>query len=150
MLERPSINQLLDDSVEAIKAYQMYLKKNETSPTRVKPLKGIEEEVLRDLFETLTNTTVELERGVSQERVELIEMNKLVAVEEAITQLMTEPTTENKINAMQFAIFGVNIPLLQMLRTTQNLLHTVEGLKETRGKKASKIEDMGKGKGTKR
>lgn len=127
-----SINKLLDDSVLALNTYQAQLTEVPETESRSTVKTG---DALGNLVAVLTSTTVEL-KEVSKSPIIQIDSSKLKALQSAIEKL----TTECKINVIQYAIFGINMPLSNILRDVQNLIITVEKLK--RGKRVSSIEGM--------
>jgi hypothetical protein len=138
MIERMNINQLLDDSVLAIKEYQTQLEGVFKSSVESDDLG----DSLGELMTVLTGTSIGLKSVLKKGRASRVDFVKLKAAENAIAKLIREPTTENKINTIQFAIFGINLSLINVLREMQNLLQTVESLRNTRGKRVSHIENM--------
>lgn len=133
------IDKSLNNSLEALNAYQQLIKSHvkETTPqTKQKLLTG--------LMNNLIDTQTELSKEITNNRVVRINTNLLKAVEQAIGKLIVDEPTEDKVNAVHFVLYGTNVPFWNVLREIQNLLFTIEGLKEGRGKRVSKVRKFSK------
>lgn len=131
------LNKLLGQSSQELAAYHRKI--------GVEPRGKLQSDELSRLIVNLNQTQKGLQKVINEGRVTQIEPDKLKKMTTAITNLLNDASTLNKIEFVQDAISGASIPFFEELKAIMSLLATIEGLKGTRGGRASHIEEMGGG-----
>jgi hypothetical protein len=132
-MDKVSLDKLLETSAEQLEDYCADIESEMSEEN---------EEGLSSLITTLTLTKTSLTSELKGHRALRISGESIQAIRRAIDKLSKDPKTEEKVNMVQVALFGTAQPFWNVLKDIQHLLMTVESLKDTRGKKTSRIEDM--------
>lgn len=131
-----SLEEVLRRSAGAIERYQGGITQlGEDSPVQVSP-----EESLTELISILINAKVRINKELKEKHVIQVNEKTLKTIDQAIDLLLDDPSTEDKVNAMQLLAFGTNAPFWKVLRDMQNLLRVIRQLNDSRGKKVERTQ----------
>lgn len=134
-----SLEDVLNRSARAISSYQEDITQlGEDSPVEVSP-----EETLTELMSLLVNAKVKINNELKGKHVVQVSDETVRSIDRAIDLLLDDPSTENKVNAMQLLLFGTQAPFWKVLRDVQNLLRVIKQLNQSRGKKVERPEASG-------
>lgn len=134
-----SLEDVLNRSARAIASYQEDITQlGEDSPVQVSP-----EETLTELMSLLVNAKVKINHELKEKHVVQVSEETVRSIDQAIVLLLDDPSTENKVNAMQLLLFGTHAPFWKVLRDVQNLLRVIKQLNASRGKKVERPEASG-------
>lgn len=131
-----TLEEVLSRSARALESYQEAMTPlGVDSPVQVSP-----EVSLTELISILTNVKVRISDQL-KEKHHIIQVGDktIAAIDQAIDLMLNDPTTEDKVNALQLALFGTNVPFWKVLRDIQNLLRVTKELKES-GKKVQRTQ----------
>lgn len=143
----PDFNLILHLSTqEIVDCQQNILKCCQADFSEDEKSQKVEEELLtKKLVENLEKTSIALAKEIETGRVSLIDPKAVAQLDEAIEVAMNMPNIlDARISQVYLSVFGWNTPLWQALMRMQKLLRTVEVLKETRGMKVAKVEEVEK------
>lgn len=131
-----SLNDALERSVRALLSYQDEITQlGEDSPVQVSP-----EESITELISILVNVKVKINNELKEKHVIKVSDKTMESIEKAIDLMLHDPSTEDKVNAMQLLSFGTNVPFWNVLRDVQNLLRVIKQLNDSRGKKVERTQ----------
>lgn len=141
-MSRETINKKLAASVDALHIYQSELESGQLQD--VEHLSENKIETLEDLFGLVNDAHDGLEKSIEKKRVAVIDPKLLEQMNESIAALMEDESVANKVFAVHFAIYGSDIPFIEVLKDIQRLIRTINQLKNTRGKRVAHIEELDK------
>lgn len=134
-----SLEDVLNRSARAIVSYQEEITQlGDDSPVQVN-----QEVSLAELMSILVNAKVKINSELKEKSVAQVSEKTMRSIDQAIVLLLDDPSTEDKVNAMQLLLFGTNTPFWKVLRDVQNLLRVVKQLNDSRGKKVERPEASG-------
>lgn len=137
-----TLNDLLNTSLGALKAYNDQIEAQSSgaikkvNPVTANPV------LVANLGDLLADTRSELQKQLkTTSSIVRIDTRTIRALEEAMDKLLHDVTTENKVNAAHFALYGSSIiPFWNELKNLQQLLLTDKRLR--RGQKAEAIDEQ--------
>lgn len=134
--EQP-LNQLLNTSLRAVEACTLQIEKPSTSSKKIGKT-TLSDDLVSNLGSILADTRSALQKQLNADSVVRVDMNTVRALETAISRLLQDRSTENKVNALQVAIQGTQTPFWNELKSLQQLLFTLKSLK--RGDRTSSVD----------
>lgn len=127
-----NLDSLLSNAAQKIENFQSNL--NSTPPED----RG---KALVDVIQAITEASTAVSKQITQKKTIGIRSTTAKAICDAIRKMQEDPSTINKVNAVQIALFGTETPLLKMFEDMVDLMHTVESLKDFRGKKTASASE---------
>lgn len=125
-----SLEEVLTKAANALTSYQEEITQlGEDSPVDVHP-----EESFGELFAILINAKVKLINELNKKQVTKISEETLHAIDKAIDLVIDDPSTEDKVNAMQYLVFGAHAPLTKVLKDVQHLVRVIRHMDEDKKK----------------
>lgn len=142
MTESIGLNQILARSTQELVACTEDLLNRTPTATGggVEQLRSDEKILIDQLIENLENATQVLHKEIESGRVIKIDPTTVAQMDQAIESAMDLNILDAKINAIYMSVFGWNTDLWHVLKRMQNLLRTVNVLKDKRGKKVAQVE----------
>ncbi len=107
-------------------------------------LKSSQQQLLKNLIDSLELTTSQLAQEIDEERVSMIDSLTLDFLEQACDEMEIEGATESKIKVLSIGVFGLEEPLGPVLWELRKLLRVARSLK--RGERVEKVQRAKKGK----
>lgn len=134
-----SLNVLLNTSLLAIETYTNQIEQQSKPAAKKITPTDAHQALIVNLENVLAMTRSALQKHIDADTIVHVDPKTIRALEKAINKLAIDASTENKVNAAHFAIYGNNIPFWTELKSLQQLLQTSRGLK--RGEKAAAIDE---------